>query len=397
MQVEAGSRRAARSIFGVSSVILASICFAGSGLAENPVILGTGKTSVEVDYRALESLPARPSIADHYRAAYGKWGYGPVPAAFRRSGHVHVPVSRDPNVAAPSRPAALPPPQRSPVRSDDPDLPIPAPDETEAEPQPPATDNTSGQVASESDKARPASTETLSTSQPTVARPQPDEPQNRDTSNATVPTPQPADVAPEQPREQVVAAAVVPDQSTTPVAPPNLAAPAISVISTVAGETVRILFAVGEAKFADTSSEALERMVNAAREDEATRIQLHAFASDPDENDNRARRLSLTRALAVRSYLIEAGASSTQMDVRALGARAGSGPPDRVRCTDPETLSHENRTPQMPPAQANPARPAMTGPTRFFNAYRRLPGGRCHGIGIAVRRPCTKPSWRIRH
>ena len=45
---------------------------------------------------------------------------------------------------------------------------------------------------------------------------------------------------------------------------------------------------------------------------------------------SQARRLSLSRALTVRSYLISQGVRSTRIDVRALGARASDGPADRV-------------------------------------------------------------------
>jgi len=42
------------------------------------------------------------------------------------------------------------------------------------------------------------------------------------------------------------------------------------------------------------------------------------------------RRLSLSRALAVRAFLIDQGVRSTRLDVRALGDKTGDGPADRV-------------------------------------------------------------------
>ncbi|MBM3556677.1 MAG: hypothetical protein FJX47_14120 [Alphaproteobacteria bacterium] len=60
------------------------------------------------------------------------------------------------------------------------------------------------------------------------------------------------------------------------------------------------------------------------------RIQLKAFASGNPDNLSAARRLSLSRALAVRSYLIEQGIRSTRIDVRALGLASDGGPLDRV-------------------------------------------------------------------
>ena len=61
----------------------------------------------------------------------------------------------------------------------------------------------------------------------------------------------------------------------------------------------------------------------------ALRVQVMAYASGSDDA-GKARRLSLSRALAVRSYLIEQGIGSTRIDVRALGDAAEGGPADRV-------------------------------------------------------------------
>ena len=60
------------------------------------------------------------------------------------------------------------------------------------------------------------------------------------------------------------------------------------------------------------------------------RLQLKAFASTNGDNISRARRLSLSRALAVRSFLIEQGLRSTRIDVRALGIARDGGAADRV-------------------------------------------------------------------
>ncbi len=61
------------------------------------------------------------------------------------------------------------------------------------------------------------------------------------------------------------------------------------------------------------------------------RLQLKAFAGGSGGNAaSAARRLSLSRALSVRSYLIEKGIRSTRIDVRALGVPDDDGPPERV-------------------------------------------------------------------
>lgn len=66
------------------------------------------------------------------------------------------------------------------------------------------------------------------------------------------------------------------------------------------------------------------------RRDEVIRLQVTAYASGTPETEREARRLSLDRALAVRSHLIGQGVRSTRIDVRALGTHALDGPADRV-------------------------------------------------------------------
>ena len=61
-----------------------------------------------------------------------------------------------------------------------------------------------------------------------------------------------------------------------------------------------------------------------------TRLQLKAYAEATGNNTSKARRLSLSRALVVRSFLIENGLRSTRIDVRALGIARDGGAPDRV-------------------------------------------------------------------
>ena len=55
-----------------------------------------------------------------------------------------------------------------------------------------------------------------------------------------------------------------------------------------------------------------------------------AYASIDGKSESQARRLSLSRALAVRSRLIGAGIRSTRIDVRALGSRVNGGKANRV-------------------------------------------------------------------
>ena len=63
---------------------------------------------------------------------------------------------------------------------------------------------------------------------------------------------------------------------------------------------------------------------------EKLRLQLMAYAGGKSLSASKARRMSLARALSVRSFLIESGVSSTRIDVRALGTKTTEKPLNRV-------------------------------------------------------------------
>jgi len=71
-------------------------------------------------------------------------------------------------------------------------------------------------------------------------------------------------------------------------------------------------------------------MVKSAPSGETTSFNVVAYAAGTPEDPSTARRLSLARALAVRSALIADGIASARIYVRALGAVAGDSEPDRV-------------------------------------------------------------------
>jgi outer membrane protein OmpA-like peptidoglycan-associated protein len=91
-----------------------------------------------------------------------------------------------------------------------------------------------------------------------------------------------------------------------------------------------VSFATGTADLPEAARSLLERTATEMKRDENARLQLVAYAAGTEDASSQARRLSLSRALAVRSYLIEHGVRSTRMDVRALGNKVPEGPPDRV-------------------------------------------------------------------
>jgi outer membrane protein OmpA-like peptidoglycan-associated protein len=96
------------------------------------------------------------------------------------------------------------------------------------------------------------------------------------------------------------------------------------------GRLAIVSFPTGTADLPEAARTLLERTAAEMKRDESARLQLVAYAAGNDDASSQARRLSLSRALAVRSYLIEHGVRSTRMDVRALGNKVPEGPPDRV-------------------------------------------------------------------
>jgi outer membrane protein OmpA-like peptidoglycan-associated protein len=91
-----------------------------------------------------------------------------------------------------------------------------------------------------------------------------------------------------------------------------------------------VLFPAGSAEIPDTALAALDAVAARMSVDDKLRLQVIAYASGAPEDASRARRLSLSRALAVRSYLIKRGVPSTRMEVRALGNGVSGEPADRV-------------------------------------------------------------------
>lgn len=96
------------------------------------------------------------------------------------------------------------------------------------------------------------------------------------------------------------------------------------------GQKVTVNFA---AKATDIPREAapfLVDLIKKMKSDKSLRLQLKGYAGSVKGSPSQARRMSLFRALSVRTHLMKRGVRSTRMDVRALGNKVESGNPDRV-------------------------------------------------------------------
>jgi outer membrane protein OmpA-like peptidoglycan-associated protein len=146
----------------------------------------------------------------------------------------------------------------------------------------------------------------------------------------TPPPPVPSSAAP----APAASAAPAPPTATSPptaIAPPRQTASLTpSDQGFGVGRSYRLAFASGESKLDDASTAMLEEIAEGAQADSDIRLKLLAYAGAEGQTASQSRRLSLSRALAVRSYLIDKGVRSVQFEVQAKGNKLDGGPPDRV-------------------------------------------------------------------
>jgi len=109
------------------------------------------------------------------------------------------------------------------------------------------------------------------------------------------------------------------EQASTPPAP-----------ATTGDGPAQVLFNNDDTKLTADGQAVLAGVIEKLNADENQRVQLMAFAAGEDLTSSKARRISLSRALSVRSFLIEKGIRSTRIDVRALGDKAENDPKNRV-------------------------------------------------------------------
>jgi outer membrane protein OmpA-like peptidoglycan-associated protein len=93
---------------------------------------------------------------------------------------------------------------------------------------------------------------------------------------------------------------------------------------------LQVVFSADVSKLPNEAKDGLSLLAKKLKDNETMRLQLLAYAGGKDLPASKARRLSLSRALSVRSYLIENGIRSTRIDVRALGDKVTDEPANRV-------------------------------------------------------------------
>ncbi len=96
------------------------------------------------------------------------------------------------------------------------------------------------------------------------------------------------------------------------------------------GKFLHVEFKPTASKLPTKAKEQLKVLADGLTKNKNLRLQLRAHAGGKSVSPIQARRLSLSRALSVRSFLIENGIRSTRIDVRALGNKTAEKPVNRV-------------------------------------------------------------------
>lgn len=265
---------------------------------------GSDPSGVTVDLSVLDDLGGTPSLPDLFLGRPGQTAVG--------SGQRGRLLQADPSRASQSRllvvPGLMPPASRGPssmpttltpppALSDLPELvPVPQPDPT-------ASASAEVPAASPAPAADPAASPTPSPAQaePTAA--------------------EPAQPAAQEPVAAPTQTASAP--ATAPTPPSRPAAP-----DTTGEAALTLPFDGSQVTLSDGAKASLDSSMATFGDNGA--IQVLAYASKDKDNPSKARRTSLSRALAVRTYLIEKGVASNRIDVRALGDQFGTGRADRV-------------------------------------------------------------------
>ena len=165
---------------------------------------------------------------------------------------------------------------------------------------------------------------------PSVATAQPAAPQPLTPAPAAAPAPPPATLPTAAPPTIALAPVAPPQPESAAPPPPPPISDNSATAATSNGAGLRVTFVAGQADLSPSSAAAIKQLVATAPPGPNTSFNVAGYAAGTPEDPSTARRLSLSRALAVRSALMADGVNSTRIYVRALGAASSDEPADRV-------------------------------------------------------------------
>jgi outer membrane protein OmpA-like peptidoglycan-associated protein len=123
-----------------------------------------------------------------------------------------------------------------------------------------------------------------------------------------------------------------PEKTTAELSKP-LAQPVLQAAPAISPDTVlfQLKYSQSQTAASDSERDAMLAALAPYLYDRSKRIRVVSYAAPDDAQGNKSRRLSLQRAIQVRSLLMNAGFESLRVHVQAMGDKtSGSGPADRV-------------------------------------------------------------------
>ncbi len=346
------------------SAALFTTLFAAEAWADTPANKQDAAGAVTVDFSVLgDGVPG--SLGAPLPGSGGRRLLMPGVKSPRSQLHVS-PVgasrrARPPRTASSPKVAAVSPPAKAAPAP--PAMPVP---KVEAAPPPPPPTQTTADKPPASlaivPERKGEATAAIETPAPEPEKSQPEKTQPDKTMASEPPAPPPALTPPESPpespkeppKEPETAAASPPEKAPEPAPSPPAAPPAPTsepaadtgkpaepapaekaaltppAMALEPGRAMRVEFAAAQSKVPADVKPRLEELAAGLKDRPGLRVQILAYAGGDDLSAGKARRLSLSRALSVRSFLIEKEIRSTRIDVRALGNKTTEKPLNRV-------------------------------------------------------------------
>ena len=180
-----------------------------------------------------------------------------------------------------------------------------------------------------------------------TARPVPPSPPEPATKASKLKPGLPPPVPPAPPSVAVLPPVMAPVQTRPPAPPPPvpMQPDAVGEASPIQGG-VRITFGDGSSNLNPATEAALRKLAQTVKADPNADLNVYAYAAGVPDDPSTPRRLSLSRALAVRAVLIGEGIESTRIYPRALGATPSDGPPNHVDVTQAALAPPPTSAPQ---------------------------------------------------
>ena len=315
----------ARRLMMVAALAAVSVSFGGAG-AKAQGIVDLSTDNVTVDLSVIEDSGGSPAAGTPYLVRPP--GTGPrrgllVPERKNPVSRLHVVVPKSPRIKL-RPPSAKGAAKRVARKKSIPKISKPKkpamPAVAATKPPAPLT----APVAPPPKPAKPAE-------KMAAAKPAPPAPPPAEKPVVKKPTPPPAK-APEKAAEPKPAPKPKPVVAAKPKPKPEkkeqASLPPKKTIKT--GRVLQVTFGATASKLPPEAKKGLKGLAEKLKDKKNLRLQLLAYAGGKALSPSKARRMSLSRALSVRSFLIENGIRSTRIDVRALGGKTSEKPLNRV-------------------------------------------------------------------